>query len=465
MANAAAYEASSLDWEALGALAKRAAQETPLPPDPRIVYFDRKTNTNVDLLGPHWVLDHRFENFDDRRHAYPEEEHDELIYALLPDGELMYVQIRETCTVYSYGNKYEDDHTVRRMNESDVLVFDYTTKYYEYGFETDCHVWGTCDRERGDLLQDAKGAGLSRLLEAVRTGEAKLPPGPSQFHTAKAPPKPRAETSQPATVATSSVSANSRSEGDFLATLAAGALAITVLVPFLIGHFLLTKTFVLKPNPGVYDGQARGIADHFLATYLAGLLPITLALGIFLVARTPWHGRTVAVAGGCIALAGSLVVLLPMAMSKWNASEQKTIAKLRETAYPFGAHYYSCGNWKIHAENGVHDPELWQVYLGQVKGTTGTGCNQVWVYRGWQSVAYYDLPLGDVFTGEAIVNHFDWKQPVRERGTGDIWSQNSTTGVPIAMNPMGTNVELPTANGQMVDFTLDVTSTDGFKLK
>jgi hypothetical protein len=182
-------------------------------------------------------------------------------------------------------------------------------------------------------------------------------------------------------------------------------------------------------------------------------------------ARTPWQGRTVAVAGGCVALAGSLVVLLPMAMSKWNAAEQKTIAKLRETAYPFSSHYYSCANWKIHSENGVHDPELWQVYLGQVKGTAGTGCNQVWVYRGWQSVAYYNLPPGDVFTGEAIVNHFDWKQPVRERGTGDVWSQNSTTGVQIAMNPMGTNVELPTAKGQMVDFTLDVASTDGFKLK
>lgn len=259
--------------------------------------------------------------------------------------------------------------------------------------------------------------------------------------------------------------AEERSAGDTLAILATAALAITVLVPFLIGQFLMTKTFVLKASPGVYEPKVRGIMDHFWATYLGGLVPLVLLLGLFLVVRRPWQGRNVAVGIGCIALIGSLVVLLPMAESKWNAAEQKTIAKLRETAFPFSASYYTCASWKIHAENGAHDPELWQVYLAQVKGTSGTGCNQVHVYRGWQRVGYYDLPQGDMFTGEIIVNHTNWKEPFRERESSEIWSQVSATGAHQAMNPLGTNVDLPTTNGKVVDFTLDVAGTDGFKLK
>lgn len=545
MSDVTAYEASSLDWTALRALAQRVAQETPLKAHPRIVYFNRKTDTNVDVLGPHWLLDCRFENYEERPNdAVIEEGHLDVVYALLPDGQLMYVSVAADDRVSTRGawTKFTDDHSVRPMNDSDVQAFDFETKYHEHGYGTDRHIWGTTDRswDRGKLLHDAKGAGLSALLQAVRTGSAKLPAAPSRFqttnHAGGPPPAAQPDTHDAVLIralgrrVTSQMSAtqkrevmtrpdlraiiddslakqhgdeidrdeklqarllqifgrirtptaptptapsatpppsqpdNDRSTGDLLATLGAGALAITVLVPFLIGHFLLTKTFVLKPNAGVYDGSARGILDHFFATYLAGLVPIALALGIFLVARRPWQGRAVAVVGGAIVLIGSLVILLPMAMSKWNGAEQKTIAKLRETAYPFSAHYYTCANWTIHAENGVHDPELWQVHLAQVKGTYGDGCNRVWVYRGWQPVSNYDLPGGDVFTGEAIVNHFNWPSPVREQGTGEFSSTDSATGASVPMNPMGTNFDLPTANGQVLSFTLDVASTDGFKL-
>lgn len=500
LTNVGTYETTKLDWNAIKSLATRAAKETPLTPGPAVGYVKRSTNEFIDVCGPHWLLDNRYEWWEENREHIVEESRTEVLYALMPGGDLVKITISEEFQGHREGHwrNLGDNHFVHPMTEEDAESFDFAVGYHESGHKDtpQGHIWGNCDRpfSRGPLLQSSKGAGLSQLLENIRTGRAKQPeglvipdnssqktaetrtqllPSPTKFHY---PPDARAkviaelqstrEKAAAEAVATETArAARQRSAGDSRAIGWAVGLAITVLVPFLIGHLLLTKTFILKPNLGVYDGQARGIVDHFFATYLAGLVPIALALGVFLVARQPWRGRTVAVAVGVISLVGSLVVLLPMTMSKWNAAEQKTVAKLRETAYPFSDSYYTCASWKVHAENGLHDPELWQVYLAQVKGTTGSGCNRVWVYRGWQPVSSFDLPGGDVFTGEAIVNHFDWPQPVHEQGTGDIWSQSSATGGRVAMNPRGTNVDLPTANGQVVDFTLDVAGTDGFKLQ
>lgn len=261
------------------------------------------------------------------------------------------------------------------------------------------------------------------------------------------------------------LAASRRRGGDWSAVMLAGFLIVTVLVPFLIGHFLLTKTFVLKPDAGVYEEQARGIGDHFLATYLAGLIPIVLALGIFLVARTPWQGRQPAVTAGWIAVAGSLVILLPFAQSKWHDAEQKTVAKLRETAFPFASRYYHCASWDIHAENGLHQPELWQVHLGRLKGSDVDGCNRVIVYRGWQFVGAYDLPDGDTFTGHVVINHAGWSRPLEDSGGTEVWATNNATGQRVPMNPVATNIDLATENGHRLQFSLDGAGAGAFGLQ
>lgn len=259
--------------------------------------------------------------------------------------------------------------------------------------------------------------------------------------------------------------AGRRRDGDLQAMMLGGFLAVTVLAPFLIGHFLLTKTFVLEPDDGVYYDEVRGIWDHFLPTYLAGLIPIVLALGVFLVARRPWQGRTATVALGWVAVFGSVVVLLPIARSQWHDAEQQTIAKLRETAFPFGDRYYDCASWDIHAENGVQQPELWQVHLGQLKGSDVDGCNRVNVYRGWQFVGAYNLPDGDIFTGDVVINHVGWDTPYETSGSGEVWSKNSTTGLRTPMNPVGTNIDLPTESGRRLNFSLDGAGADRFELR
>lgn len=252
---------------------------------------------------------------------------------------------------------------------------------------------------------------------------------------------------------------------DRQAVMVAVFLAVTVLVPFLIGHFLLTKTFVLEPDPGVYAPEVRGIGDHFLATYLAGLIPIILLLGVFLVARRPWDGRRASMVGGCVAIAGSLIALLPTAQAQWQEAESKTVAKLRETAFPFDERYFNCESWYIHAENGARQPELWQVHLGRLKGSDVDGCNRVNVYRGWQFVGAYNLPDGDTFTGHVVINHVGWDKPLESEGGTTVYSSNRETGRRIAMNPVGTNIDLGTESGRRLEFSLDGAATNGFALK
>lgn len=248
--------------------------------------------------------------------------------------------------------------------------------------------------------------------------------------------------------------ARQRQGGDSLAMVAAVGLAVTVLGPWLLGHFLMTKTFVLEADPKVYEDQIRGLSDHFWATYLGGLVPVVLALGIFLVARRPWQHRTFAVVVGWIAVASSLVILLPTAMGQWEAAEEKSAAKLRETAFPFGDRFLNCDSWNIGSENGIHQPELWQVHLGQVSGTAGRGCNRVSIYRGWQFVVKHDLPPGNFFTGDITVNYPGWPEPYDNSHSGDIFSKSRSTGSRLPMNPNATSVDLLTENGQRLVFPL-----------
>ena len=258
--------------------------------------------------------------------------------------------------------------------------------------------------------------------------------------------------------------AGSRGDGDMMAAFFATALAITVLGPFLIGHFLMAKTFVLKPDPGVYNQTIRGIGDHFFAIYLGGLVPIVLLLGIFLVTRTPWQYRRAAVIGGWLAIAGTLIFLIPMAQSKWHAAEQKSMAKLRETAFPFASQYLTCASWTVAAENGAKDRELWQVYLAQRQNSGVNGCNRVVVYRGWEFVGQYDLPDANIFTSTVEVNYPGWSKPFRQQGSGNVVAEFTNTGQTYAMNPICTDIALATATGLTLEFSLDGAGSNGFNL-
>ena len=258
--------------------------------------------------------------------------------------------------------------------------------------------------------------------------------------------------------------AGSRGDGDMMAAFFATALAITVLGPFLIGHFLMAKTFVLKPDPGVYNHTIPGYrrpllrdlprrlgADRLAARYLLG------------------HPYTVAVP--------------PRRSDRWLAGDRRdphfpdsngpvevacsrteSMAKLRETAFPFASQYLTCASWTVAAENGAKDRELWQVYLAQRQNSGVNGCNRVVVYRGWEFVGQYDLPDANIFTSTVEVNYPGWSKPFRQQGSGNVVAEFTNTGQTYAMNPICTNIALATATGLTLEFSLDGAGSNGFNL-
>ena len=245
--------------------------------------------------------------------------------------------------------------------------------------------------------------------------------------------------------------------------LAAAALCVTVLAPLGIGYFAMSKILSFEPDPAVYDDGVRKWTDAFGAYYFAGVLPILVILAAALL-WPPLHRRPLSVVVGCLVVVGALTSG-SVATSKWTEAEHERATRLRETPFPFADRYVDCASWNISAENGAQQPELWQVHLGQLKGTSPDGCNRVSVYRGWQVVGSYNLPNGDVFTREITVNHVGWTRVYQQTGSGDIWQTSNTTGERIPMNPRATNVDLPTADGRVLRFNLDGAGADQFELR
>ena len=105
------------------------------------------------------------------------------------------------------------------------------------------------------------------------------------------------------------------------------------------------------------------------------------------------------------------------------------------------------------------------MHLGQLMGSEVDGCNRVNVYRGWQFVGAYNLPDGDTFTGDVVINHVGWSRPYETSGSGDVWSEDGDTGQRVPMNPVGTNVELTTETGRRLNFSLDGAGSERFDLR
>ncbi|MBS1696693.1 MAG: hypothetical protein JST91_31310 [Actinobacteria bacterium] len=457
------YDASRFDLPALQALARRAAQETPATKNAPVQYRDG--DRVVEAVGVHWLLDARRHNirrmYSGTGYQTEEETREDHLYVLLPDGSLKQVVVTtEDTTVLDAGGAFRShrsskEHHDYEFDASQAEMFDFERKYVSFP-----ESWG--DRSCGDeLLVDAKGAGLTEVLSDLAAGRRASQPSP----IAPLPPAPASRPQPAATARTSGCGSSVDTFPDHFAVGIAVVAALTVLVPFLLGHFLMTRTFVLAPDPDVYFEEVRGIWDHFLATYLAGLIPITALLGAFLVLRRPWAGRTSSVVIGGLALISTVALFLPITQSEWHDAEHKTVAKLRETAFPYADKYVDCASWTINAENGAHDPELWQVHLGLAKGTSVDGCNLAAVYRGWTFVGNFTLPDVDVFTGDIEVNHVGWDEPYRNSGGGDISQISRKTGAPLPMNPKATNVILPTSSGQVLDFNLDGAGTGQFTLR
>ncbi|WP_019931270.1 hypothetical protein [Nocardia sp. BMG111209] len=185
-------------------------------------------------------------------------------------------------------------------------------------------------------------------------------------------------------------------ESDKAVLTLAIALAITVLAPYLIGHFLMRKTGLMAPDPAVYDGAVRSLGDYFPADYFAGVAVLAALTAIFLLVR-PWHHRVPSVVTGWVLVFALFAFLLPKAAESWQHGERVSAGKLASTAFPFGSRYYQCDSYRYSIDWKEGGRETWQIYLTQESGFAGRGCNRVAVYAGWHQVGEFTTTDGDTF--------------------------------------------------------------------
>lgn len=258
--------------------------------------------------------------------------------------------------------------------------------------------------------------------------------------------------------------AKPRRDNDYMAMGSAGLACVTVLGPYLLGHFALRKTFLLAPDSRVFDEQARGLADHFWADYLGGVTAIGALLAVFLLVRPREFRQREMIIGGVIA-AVTVLVLLPTTLSWWHEAEGNTVTSLRESAFPFAARYVDCASWEIEAENERWQHELWQVHLGQTKGSPRVSeCNQVSVYRGWERVGSFDLDNNDHFTESITVRDVTWSAPFTTDRSTTIYS-TTAQGTRVRMKPADVTVELPTTDGRTITFDLVGSAAGRFEVR
>lgn len=196
--------------------------------------------------------------------------------------------------------------------------------------------------------------------------------------------------------ARAATAARARREADKVVIGGAVASCVTVLIPWLLGHFVLQDQLLWKTHPGVFDTSARSAGGYFSSNWQAGSSVVIVAAALFLLVRS-WRGRTISVIIAIAAIVGACAWLIPMSVQNWDSAEAKTVHKLRTTDYPFASHYYTCGQAGVLV--GGHP---WTLFSAQVKGSNVNGCNRLNLYHGWKPITSIDLKAGRLVSDVSV---------------------------------------------------------------
>jgi len=132
-------------------------------------YFETEMRTShLKLLDEHWQLLRLVGNQEETN--YPrkvQEYHEEMIWALLPDGSLHYVRIWDEFTKYeNTAGQFEYGASAEPMTEEKVLELDHDHPYYEHhDGRAGVHWWG--ELHTGRRRAHARGVGLSLALKKL----------------------------------------------------------------------------------------------------------------------------------------------------------------------------------------------------------------------------------------------------------------------------------------------------------
>jgi hypothetical protein len=136
-------------------------------------------------------------------------------------------------------------------------------------------------------------------------------------------------------------------------------LAVTVLVPWLLGRVSLRDTPLLPTGGGVFDRSVRTAGNYFWTDYLSGLFAIAALASLLLLCR-PWGKRRAAVSIGLV-VAIALLPCVSIVRALWSAAERESALTLQTSAYPFGERFHG---WSQVGEVSIGDAvEVWAAYF------------------------------------------------------------------------------------------------------
>jgi hypothetical protein len=181
-------------------------------------------------------------------------------------------------------------------------------------------------------------------------------------------------------------------------------LAVTVVLPWLLGRYKLRDTWLLPTRtvapPEVRDYVRSQVGHYFWPDYLTGLAVFAVIVALVLLCR-PWPGRRVGIVVGVALLAGSWGAHVG-AVALWNTQEDAVSAS-RVYPFPQGYEndslferytYATCGMSNV-VDMGGHKYYVWTargistVPIDLERSRSGdrlTSCDLVFVYTDWTRV-------------------------------------------------------------------------------
>src|SRR5690606_37001302 len=179
--------------------------------------------------------------------------------------------------------------------------------------------------------------------------------------------------------------------------------SVTLIVPWLVGFFLLKDGPFLPRASGVFDTDARNYLDYFWALYLVGFAALSIVAAAVLTLRS-WRGRWGWAAIGVGLAVGSIFMVIPFGQQLWKNSEAETVETLNTGWFPFRDSYFSCGGRATVVVDSQGDEARWQVHTARRANSETSACNILYVYRGWQEVDRIGVETGREFTKGPEVN-------------------------------------------------------------
>lgn len=173
--------------------------------------------------------------------------------------------------------------------------------------------------------------------------------------------------------------------------------SVTLLVPWLIGFYVLRDGVLLPRLTPSYEHEPRNYWHYFWALYFAGVGVLSMILAAILLLRS-WYKRPVAVVAGIALALASVFGAFPWARSVWDGAESTTAQTLATSAFPFSKNFYSCGYGALAVLGSGGETEYWQVHTARIIGSDVKGCNRLVVFRGWDRIEQVDLEAGQVVT-------------------------------------------------------------------